>query len=139
MENAIPQEDHHNIGASIRRHVRRNRNLFSSNMSHRQGASSNSHPQIRNESREQDPLLAEVNNNSFDEGPVINNVMEDGEEDGNNNGDINGNSVMVDLHDRGIQEEREREAQSRERSQLQRDEVMLNEFQDIALDIIPQQ
>ena len=65
--------------------------------------------------------------------------MEDGEEDGNNNGDINGNSEMVDLHDRRIQEEREREAQSRERSQLQRDEVMLNEFQDITLDILPQQ
>ena len=65
--------------------------------------------------------------------------MQDGEEDGNNNGDINGNSEMVDLHDRRIQEEREREAQSRERSQILREEVMVNEFQDIAIDIIPPQ
>ena len=56
-----------------------------------------------------------VNNNSFQEGPVINNMMEDGE-DNNNNGDINGNSEMIDLHDRRIQEERERELQVRERN-----------------------
>ena len=59
MEHAIPQEDHLNLGASIRRHVRRNRNLFSSNTNHRQGPTSNSHPDLRNELREQDPLLAE--------------------------------------------------------------------------------
>ena len=30
-------------------------------------------------------------------------------EDNNNNGDVNGNSEMVDLHSRRLQEERERE------------------------------
>jgi hypothetical protein len=59
MEHAIPQEDHLNLGASIRRHVRRNRNLFSGHSNNRQGPTNNSHPDLRNESREQDPLLAE--------------------------------------------------------------------------------
>ena len=79
-----------------------------------------------------------VNNNSFDEGPVLNNLMEDGEEDGNNNGDINGNSEMIDLHNRRLQEEREREAQNRERTiQLHREDAMLNEMQDLDLSLIP--
>jgi hypothetical protein len=64
--------------------------------------------------------------------------MENGEEDGNNNGDINGNSEMIDLHNRRIQEEREREAQSRERRTHQhREEIMLNEMQDIDISLIP--
>ena len=83
-------------------------------------------------------LIFSVNNNSFDEGPVLNNLMEDGEEDGNNNGDINGNSEMIDLHNRRIQEEREREAQNRERTiQLHREDAMLNEMQDLDLSLIP--
>ena len=49
-----------------------------------------------------------VNNNAFNEGPVINNVMDVDGDDGNNNGDINGNSEMIDLHNRRLQEERER-------------------------------
>ena len=52
--------------------------------------------------------MISVNNNSFHEGPVLNNLIED-VEDNNNNGDVNGNSEMVDLHSRRLQEERERE------------------------------
>jgi len=137
VEAVAPQEVHHNLGASIRRHVRRNRNLFSGNANQRQGSAANSQPDLRNDAREHDPLLEEVNNNAFNEGPVLNNVMEDEGEDGNNNGDINGNSEMIDLHNRMIQEEREREEQVRERnSQVNREEITINEIQDINLDII---
>ena len=53
-------------------------------------------------------------------------MIEDGE-DGNNNGDINGNSEMVDLHNRRIQEEREREQQQvRERNVHVEEEPMVN-------------
>ena len=78
-----------------------------------------------------------MNNNAFNEGPVLNNVMEDEGEDGNNNGDINGNSEMIDLHNRRIQEEREREEQVRERNaQLSREQITINEIQDIDIDLI---
>ena len=59
MEPPAPQEDHHNLSTSIRRHVRRNRNLFSGNVAQRQAAAANSQPELRNEAREQDPLLEE--------------------------------------------------------------------------------
>ena len=53
-------------------------------------------------------------------------MHEDGE-DGNNNGDINGNSEMIDLHNRRLQEERERAEQAREReAQLHIDEISIN-------------
>ena len=55
--------DHNNLGASIRRHVRRNRNLFSGNSSHRNQANgtNNTHSNQQAEMREQDPLLEEGN------------------------------------------------------------------------------
>ena len=59
VEPSSSQEDHHNLSTSIRRHVRRNRNLFSGNVVQRQGSAANSHPDLRNEGREQDPLLEE--------------------------------------------------------------------------------
>ena len=72
-----------------------------------------------------------MNNNEFNEGPVLNNVIE---EDDNNNGDINGNSDMIDLHNRRIQEEREREEEARQRvSQQQSEEAIANEMQDLHL------
>ena len=77
-----------------------------------------------------------VNNNSFQEGPVINNMMEDGE-DNNNNGDINGNSEMIDLHDRRIQEERERELQVRERNANSLEELVAIQEQNIVSERIP--
>ena len=77
-----------------------------------------------------------MNNNSFQEGPVINNMMEDGE-DNNNNGDINGNSEMIDLHDRRIQEERERELQVRERNANSIEELVAIQEQNIVSDRIP--
>ena len=76
-----------------------------------------------------------VNNNSFQEGPVINNMMEDGE-DNNNNGDINGNSEMIDLHDRRIHEERERELQVRERNANSIEELVVIQERNIVSDRI---
>ena len=53
--------EHNNLGASIRRHVRRNRNLFSGNTNQRsQAISSNNTPSnLQAEPREQEPLLEE--------------------------------------------------------------------------------
>ena len=64
-----------------------------------------------------------VNNNSFHEGPVLNNLIED-VEDNNNNGDVNGNSEMVDLHSRRLQEEREREQLVLERNAPSLEEIV---------------
>ena len=56
----MPQDEHYNIGASIRRHVRRNRNLFGGgNGNPRQGSATNSQPDLRNEARENEPLMEE--------------------------------------------------------------------------------
>merc|ERR1712133_75116 len=61
---------------------------------------------------------------------------EDGE-DNNNNGDINGNSEMIDLHDRRIQEERERELQVRERNANSLEELVAIQEQNIVSERIP--
>ena len=67
--------------------------------------------------------MISVNNNSFHEGPVLNNLIED-VEDNNNNGDVNGNSEMVDLHSRRLQEEREREQLVLERNAPSLEEIV---------------
>ena len=53
--------EHNNLGASIRRHVRRNRNLFSGNSHQRSHAlaANGTHSNQQVEPREQDQLLEE--------------------------------------------------------------------------------
>ena len=64
-------------------------------------------------------------------------MIEDGE-DNNNNGDINGNSEMIDLHDRRIQEERARELQVRERNAHSVDDLVpLREELNVMSEMIP--
>ena len=61
-ENSHNAPEHNNLGASIRRHVRRNRNLFSGNNTNQRSqanASNNTHSNQQAEPREQDPLLEE--------------------------------------------------------------------------------
>merc|ERR1712133_11567 len=61
---------------------------------------------------------------------------EDGE-DNNHGGDINGNSEMIDLHDRRIQEERERELQVRERNANSIEELVAIQERNIVSERIP--
>ena len=55
----VSPEEHNNLGVSIRRHVRRNRNLFASISNQRQGPAAAPRPDLRNETREGEPLLEE--------------------------------------------------------------------------------
>merc|ERR1712126_27954 len=60
-----------------------------------------------------------------------------GGEDNNNNGVINGNSEMIDLHDRRIQEERERELQVRERNANSMEELVAIQERNAVSERIP--
>ena len=117
----------------LRRNLRRNRNSdATTNRAACQQASARQNDP--NEEGESNPLL-EMNNNAFNEGPVINLNLGDGahgmpEEDGNNNGDINGNSEMVDLHHRRLQEEREREELRNEQLREREQEMAVPEMQE---------